>query len=259
MHARGSRIEIIGQVDEVDPPAEILRQILQFFDRRMRGPPIAFVHDETGRAQPIDMVTFKRRVPRPADDSFLIPEAQTDRRNRVSGKSAGHLDAGNLARLVGVEQLHLEVVRQGAPAPIGHGGVHRRREAFPEAVRDRPGAVDAREGKVAVEGWSKLSRHDAVDMAQRFEEAGVEALVFTDIGRDGMMKGVNTGATRDLARQVNIPVIASGGVSNMDDVRDLCDAAADGVSGAIVGRALYEGKLDLAEAQKLANGLLVSS
>ena len=131
-----------------------------------------------------------------------------------------------------------------------------------EACLEFPGHIivglDAREGKVAVEGWSKLSRHDAVDMARRFEEAGVEALVFTDIGRDGMMKGVNTGATRELARQVNIPVIASGGVTNMDDVRDLCDAASDGVSGAIVGRALYEGKLDLAEAQKMANGLLVS-
>lgn len=131
-----------------------------------------------------------------------------------------------------------------------------------EACLEFPGHIivglDAREGKVAVEGWSKLSRHDAVDMARRFEEAGVEALVFTDIGRDGMMKGVNTGATRELAKQVNIPVIASGGVTNMDDVRDLCDAASDGVSGAIVGRALYEGKLDLAEAQKMANGLLVS-
>ena len=128
-----------------------------------------------------------------------------------------------------------------------------------DACLEFPGHIivglDARDGKVAVEGWSKLSRHDAVDMAQRFEEAGVEALVFTDIGRDGMMRGVNTGATRELARQVNIPVIASGGVTSMDDVRDLCDAVQDGVSGAIVGRALYEGKLDLAEAQKLANGL----
>ncbi|MCC5809792.1 MAG: 1-(5-phosphoribosyl)-5-[(5-phosphoribosylamino)methylideneamino]imidazole-4-carboxamide isomerase [Ectothiorhodospiraceae bacterium] len=128
-----------------------------------------------------------------------------------------------------------------------------------DACLEFPGHIivglDARDGKVAVEGWSKLSRHDAVDMARRFEEAGVEALVFTDIGRDGMMRGVNTGATRDLARQVTIPVIASGGVTSMDDVRDLCDAANDGVSGAIVGRALYEGKLDLAEAQKLANGL----
>lgn len=129
-----------------------------------------------------------------------------------------------------------------------------------EACLEFPGRIivglDAREGKVAVEGWARMSRHDAVDMARRFEEAGVEALVFTDIGRDGMMKGVNTGATRELAKSVSIPVIASGGVSNMDDVRDLCDAVADGVSGAIVGRALYEGKLDLAEAQKLANGLM---
>ncbi len=128
-----------------------------------------------------------------------------------------------------------------------------------DACLEFPGHIivglDARDGKVAVEGWSKLSRHDAVDMALRFEEAGVEALVFTDIGRDGMMRGVNTGATRELARQVNIPVIASGGVTSMDDVRDLCDAVQDGVSGAIVGRALYEGKLDLVEAQKLANGL----
>ncbi|MCP1673295.1 phosphoribosylformimino-5-aminoimidazole carboxamide ribotide isomerase [Natronocella acetinitrilica] len=128
-----------------------------------------------------------------------------------------------------------------------------------DACMEFPGHIivglDARDGKVAVEGWSKLSRHDAVDMAKRFEEAGVEALVFTDIGRDGMMRGVNAGATRELARQINIPVIASGGVTNMDDVRALCEAVEDGVSGAIVGRALYEGKLDLSEAQKLANGL----
>ncbi len=127
-----------------------------------------------------------------------------------------------------------------------------------DACLEFPGHIivglDARDGKVAVEGWSKLSRHDAADMARRFEEAGVEAIVFTDIGRDGMMRGVNTGATRELARQVNIPIIASGGVSSLDDVRDLCEAEADGVSGAIVGRALYEGKLDLAEAQRLANG-----
>ncbi|MEX0732483.1 MAG: 1-(5-phosphoribosyl)-5-[(5-phosphoribosylamino)methylideneamino]imidazole-4-carboxamide isomerase [Aquisalimonadaceae bacterium] len=131
-----------------------------------------------------------------------------------------------------------------------------------DACLEFPGHIivglDARDGKVAVEGWSKLSKHDAVDMALRFEAAGVEALVFTDIGRDGMMRGVNTGATRELARKVTIPVIASGGVSNLDDVRDLCEAAKDGVSGAIVGRALYEGKLDLREAQQLANKLLSS-
>ena len=128
-----------------------------------------------------------------------------------------------------------------------------------DACLEFPGHIivglDARDGKVAVEGWSKLSKHDAADMAVRFEEAGVEALVFTDIGRDGMMRGVNTGATRELARKVSIPVIASGGVSSMDDVRELCEASKDGVFGAIVGRALYEGSLDLREAQRLASEL----
>ncbi len=127
-----------------------------------------------------------------------------------------------------------------------------------DACMEFPGHIivglDARDGKVAVEGWSKLSRHTAVDMGKRFEEAGVEALVFTDIGRDGMMRGVNTGATRELARAVDIPVIASGGVTTLDDVRDLCEAGKDGVSGAIIGRALYEGKLDLREAQRVVNG-----
>ncbi|SEO88255.1 1-(5-phosphoribosyl)-5-[(5-phosphoribosylamino)methylideneamino]imidazole-4-carboxamide isomerase [Aquisalimonas asiatica] len=127
-----------------------------------------------------------------------------------------------------------------------------------DACMEFPGHIivglDARDGKVAVEGWAKDSGHDAIGMAQRFEQAGVEALVFTDIGRDGMMRGVNTGATRELARSVEIPVIASGGVTNLDDVRDLCDAEQDGVSGAIIGRALYEGKLDLREAQAVVNG-----
>lgn len=122
-----------------------------------------------------------------------------------------------------------------------------------DACLEFPGHIivglDAREGRVAVEGWAETSDHSAVTMAQRFEDAGVEALVFTDIGRDGMMRGVNTGATRELARSVNIPVIASGGVTTIDDVRDLCAAADDGVSGAIIGRALYEGRLDLHEAQ----------
>ncbi|MFO7857308.1 MAG: 1-(5-phosphoribosyl)-5-[(5-phosphoribosylamino)methylideneamino]imidazole-4-carboxamide isomerase [Ectothiorhodospiraceae bacterium] len=122
-----------------------------------------------------------------------------------------------------------------------------------DACLEFPGHIivglDARDGRVAVEGWAETSDHSAVSMGQRFEDAGVEALVFTDIGRDGMMRGVNTGATRELARSVNIPVIASGGVTTIDDVRDLCAAADDGVSGAIIGRALYEGRLDLHEAQ----------
>ena len=115
--------------------------------------------------------------------------------------------------------------------------------------------LDAKEGKVAIDGWSKLSHHSVIDMAQRFENDGVEAIVFTDIGRDGMMSGVNIDSTVELARAIHIPVIASGGITNMDDVRALCAVTDEGISGAITGRAIYEGTLDLAAAQQLADEL----
>ena len=115
--------------------------------------------------------------------------------------------------------------------------------------------LDAKDGKVAVDGWSKLSKHDVIDLAQRFERDGVEAIIYTDISRDGMMQGVNIEATVKLAQSIVIPVIASGGVSNQGDIRALCQVEDEGVMGAIIGRALYEGDLDLAEAQKLANSL----
>ncbi len=112
--------------------------------------------------------------------------------------------------------------------------------------------LDAKDGKVAVDGWSKLSRHDVIDLAQHFEEDGVEAIIYTDISRDGMMSGVNVEATAKLARAIRIPVIASGGITNMDDIRALGAVAGDGIIGAITGRAIYEGTLDFAEAEKLA-------
>ncbi len=115
--------------------------------------------------------------------------------------------------------------------------------------------LDVRDGKVAIEGWSKLSRHDAVDLAQHFEKDGVGAIVFTDISRDGMMDGLNIEATVAFARELAIPVIASGGVSNLDDIRALCAVEAEGIQAAITGRAIYEGTLDLAEAQALADQL----
>jgi phosphoribosylformimino-5-aminoimidazole carboxamide ribotide isomerase len=113
--------------------------------------------------------------------------------------------------------------------------------------------LDARDGKVAVDGWSKLSKHDAIDMARIFERDGVEAIVYTDIGRDGMMQGVNVEATVKLAQAISIPVIASGGVSTLDDIRALCDVQEAGIMGAIIGRALYEGSIDRAVAQKLVD------
>jgi len=115
--------------------------------------------------------------------------------------------------------------------------------------------LDAKEGRVAIDGWSKLSHHSVIDMAQRFEDDGVEAIVFTDIGRDGMMNGVNVDSTVELAQAIRIPVIASGGITTIDDIQALCKVADEGIMGAITGRAIYEGTLDLAEAQKLADEL----
>jgi phosphoribosylformimino-5-aminoimidazole carboxamide ribotide isomerase len=112
--------------------------------------------------------------------------------------------------------------------------------------------LDAKDGKVAIDGWSKLSRHDVIDLARHFEEDGVEAIIYTDISRDGMMSGVNIEATSRLARSIRIPVIASGGITNIEDIRALGEIAGDGVMGAITGRAIYEGTLDFAEAEKLA-------
>ena len=111
--------------------------------------------------------------------------------------------------------------------------------------------LDARDGKVAVEGWSKLSRHTVIDLAQRFERDGVMAIVYTDIGRDGMMQGANVQATLELAQTISIPVIASGGISTMDDIEALVEVTSEGIMGAIIGRALYEGSIDLTSAQRL--------
>jgi phosphoribosylformimino-5-aminoimidazole carboxamide ribotide isomerase len=114
--------------------------------------------------------------------------------------------------------------------------------------------LDARDGKVAVEGWSKMTGHDVIDLAKKFEEYGVEALIYTDIGRDGMMGGVNIEATLKLAQSTKTPLIASGGLNSVKDVQTVCaKLAPEGVVGAIAGRALYEGKLDLKKAQDAAD------
>lgn len=129
-------------------------------------------------------------------------------------------------------------------------------ELVREAARDFPGgivvAVDARDGMVATKGWADVSDVSIVDMARRFEDAGVAALLFTDVGRDGLLKGCNVEATVDLARATDIPVIASGGVAGIGDIRMLAIHARDGIEGVITGRALYDGRLDLAAALAVA-------
>jgi len=117
--------------------------------------------------------------------------------------------------------------------------------------------LDARDGKVAIDGWSKLSHHDVIDIARHFEQDGIEAIIYTDISRDGMLTGVNIESTLRLAQAITIPVIASGGVASLDDIRALAAVADEGVVGAILGRALYEGTLDFAESQQLIDGLRI--
>lgn len=113
-------------------------------------------------------------------------------------------------------------------------------------------SLDAKDGRLALNGWAKVTHFDAIEAAQHCERDGVEAIVYTDIGRDGMMAGFNVESTRALAQAVNTPVFASGGVSTLDDIRRLKDLATDGVAGAVIGRALYEGGFTLAEAMKIA-------
>jgi phosphoribosylformimino-5-aminoimidazole carboxamide ribotide isomerase len=129
-------------------------------------------------------------------------------------------------------------------------------ELVREAARDFPGgivvAVDAKDGMVATRGWADISTVEVIDLARRFEDAGVAALLFTDVGRDGMLKGCNVEATVDLARAVDIPVIASGGVKGIAEIHVLALHARDGVEGVITGRALYDGRLDLAAALQMA-------
>lgn len=116
--------------------------------------------------------------------------------------------------------------------------------------------LDARDGKVATDGWSKLTGHEVVDLAKKFEDYGVESIIYTDIGRDGMLSGINIEATVKLARAITIPVVASGGLGGMADIEQLCAVADEGIEGVICGRSIYTGALDFAAAQARADALL---
>ena len=128
-----------------------------------------------------------------------------------------------------------------------------------DACMEFPGHIivgmDVRDGKLAIDGWSKLSHHDPLDLALQFEEKGVAAIVYTDISRDGMMSGVNIESTVNFAKKLTIPLIASGGITNLDDIKNLCTVAEEGIEGAITGKAIYEGTLNFTEGQNLADEL----
>ena len=165
----------------------------------------------------------------------------------------GHVQVGGGIRTVAAIEAWFE--RGVARIVIGTAAL-----TDPDLVREAAAAypggvvvgVDARDGLVATQGWVDVSDVPVIDMARRFEDAGVAALLFTDIGRDGLLKGCNVQATVDLARATDIPVIASGGVAGIGDIRMLALFAKDGIEGVITGRALYDGRLDLAAALAVA-------
>ena len=140
----------------------------------------------------------------------------------------------------------------GTAAVKNPGFLHEACAAFPGHVLV---ALDAKDGKIAVDGWSKMTGHEVLDLGKKFQDYGVEAIIYTDIGRDGMLTGINIEASVALARELSVPVIASGGITSLEDIKALCEVEQEGITAAITGRAVYEGRLDFAQAQKLADEL----
>jgi phosphoribosylformimino-5-aminoimidazole carboxamide ribotide isomerase len=146
----------------------------------------------------------------------------------------------------------LSYVIIGTAAVKNPGFLHDACGAFPGQIIV---GLDAKDGKVATDGWSKMTRHEVIDLARKFEGYGVEAVIYTDIGRDGMLSGINVEATVKLAQSVSVPVIASGGLASMKDIEALCAMEDEGVTGVICGRAIYTGALNFKAAQDSADDL----
>ncbi len=238
---------LIPAIDLKDGKCVRLRQGRMEDDTVFSDDPVAvagrWVQDGATRLHLVDLDGAFAGVPRNGAVIHAIREAYPDVEIQVGGgirdeeTVQGYLNAGVDFVIIGTKAV-------SAPHFVTDVAAE-----FPNHIII---GLDAKNGKVAIDGWSKLSHHDVIDLATKFEDDGVVAIIYTDISRDGMLGGVNIEATAQLARSIKIPVIASGGIHNLDDIRALGAIAADGVLGAITGRAIYEGTLDFPEARRLA-------